>query len=707
MIAACFRAFALSVFLCITAGAYAVDTDGDGINDARDNCPLVANPDQGDCDFNGVGNACQVQLTSTTGNMGAIGYGVTTTGVLTGVVPSSWEVRITVTAVGDFGDTSQYATLRLGTTTVTSTLFQGGEFACPGVPTTAVYTMTGAQWNKIVSSLTDGTMPVHILGNIEVSATHCASPYSSVSVTFTPSPDCNDDGILDFCDIVEGLSQDCNSNGIPDSCDLSSGFAQDCNANATPDSCDIASGEALDCNGNGVPDACDVNSGEAPDCNGNTIPDSCDIASGVSPDCNGNGIPDPCDIASGEAHDCNGNDTPDSCEIANGTAQDCNSNAILDACDIDLGIDTDCNGNGNGTLDLCDISFSQAADVNLNCTPDSCEHALGDLALDGAVDGKDLAFVLSLWGSPEPLPDLSGDGVVAGEDLAILLANWGATPFAGRNCTAPGWATVLTYLPDPTVITDATLRSAIVESHLPWRVLDNATQIEMLLIPSGTFPMGCSQEPTPYECNGEEVPVHQVTLTNAYYIGRYEVTQAQWTATMGSNPSFFQGASYPRASDRPVEMVSWDMIQSYLAATGLRLPTEAEWENACRAGTLTPYHSMPGYPSGFTDDSLVPNIAWYEPNAGNQTHVVGGLAANGYGLYDMLGNALEAVSDWFGGYSSAAETDPTGATSGNDRVLRGSGIANPAQSIRTSLRSSAATDFVARANGFRVVRDPL
>ena len=103
MIAACFRAFALSVFLCITAGAYAVDTDGDGINDARDNCPLVANPDQGDCDFNGVGNACQVQLTSTTGNMGAIGYGVTTTGVLTGVVPSSWEVRITVTAVGDFG----------------------------------------------------------------------------------------------------------------------------------------------------------------------------------------------------------------------------------------------------------------------------------------------------------------------------------------------------------------------------------------------------------------------------------------------------------------------------------------------------------------------------------------------------------------------------------------------------------------------------
>ena len=117
--------------------------------------------------------------------------------------------------------------------------------------------------------------------------------------------------------------------------------------------------------------------------------------------------------------------------------------------------------------------------------------------------------------------DVNGDHVVDGVDLAILLGNWG-------NCPGPTWATVLEWAPDAAVVTDVTLRNAIISSGLPWRVSDNASNIEMLLVPAGTFTMGCSPS-TLYACNSEENPKHQVTLS-AFYMGRYEVTQAQWTA---------------------------------------------------------------------------------------------------------------------------------------------------------------------------------
>ncbi|MEI6878959.1 MAG: SUMF1/EgtB/PvdO family nonheme iron enzyme, partial [Planctomycetota bacterium] len=184
----------------------------------------------------------------------------------------------------------------------------------------------------------------------------------------------------------------------------------------------------------------------------------------------------------------------------------------------------------------------------------------------------------SVQGQGSCAGDVNGDHVVDGADLAILLGNWGQCP-----AVVPAWATLLEAAPDPAVVTDANLRAAIVASGFAWRIRDNSSNIEMLLVPGGTFMMGCS--PGDADCLADESPAHQVTLTNAFYLGKTEVTQAQWQVKMGSNPSYFSGFS--DSPSRPVEQVSWGTIQSFNSATGLRLPTEAEWEYACRAATTT------------------------------------------------------------------------------------------------------------------------
>jgi formylglycine-generating enzyme required for sulfatase activity len=738
----------LAPFACVLAGltsntALAQDADGDGVPDASDNCPLVANPTQSDCDSNGVGDACQSSQAISTGNMGAIGSGVTTSGTLAGVAPSFWPVTLTVRAVGDFNLATEYATLRLAGTTITTTLFQSGATDCPATPDTAVFVIQPKQWNALVAASAGGNMAVTILGNPLVSATQCANASSEVTATLTISPDCNANGTLDYCDIASGAAEDCNANGVPDSCDIAAGTSADidldgtpdlcepdCNANGTPDDYDIATGTSADCDGNAIPDSCDI-AGGAPDCNQNGVFDSCEIATGAALDCNANGKPDSCDIATGFAKDCNGNNIPDSCDIASGASNDidadgkpdscedcngnglpddyelaqgsvpdCNQNGVPDTCDIASGLDQDCDA--NGTLDRCDVFFAGAADDNANCTPDSCEYKLGDFGLEGSVGGDDLAFLLSLWGTTDAFADLSGNGTVGGDDLAILLSNWGNTPYAGGNCNAFPWATTLTYLPDPAVVTNASLRSAIIATGYPWRVRDNASGIEMLLVPPGSFDMGCIQGSNNYGCNSFEQPVHTVTLTNAFYIGRYEVTQAQWQAKMGNNPSNFQGNP-----QRPVERVSWNTIQGFLSATGLRLPTEAEWEYACRAGTTTPFHSGPGFPNGTTNDNLVAQIAWFSSNDGSNTKPVGGKAANALGLHDMLGNVWEWCGDWYGGYSSAPQTNPTGPGSGSYRVLRGGSWGNDSDYVRSSNRGDLTPDGTYYVIGFRVARAPL
>jgi formylglycine-generating enzyme required for sulfatase activity len=192
-----------------------------------------------------------------------------------------------------------------------------------------------------------------------------------------------------------------------------------------------------------------------------------------------------------------------------------------------------------------------------------------------------------------------------------------------------------------------------------------------------------------------------VTITNAFYMGRYEVTQAQWQARMGSNPSFNQGQ--PDSPSRPVELVSFFMVQEFLTATGFRLPTEGEWEYAYRAGTTLPFHSGPGFPNGSTNDDQARQIAWF---AALSTRAVGGLAANGFGLHDMGGNVWEWCSDFYAPYSPVPQTNPTGPASGSNRVWRGGGHTDSSQSVRASWRNSdpptSAYDFL----GFRVARNP-
>jgi formylglycine-generating enzyme required for sulfatase activity len=258
--------------------------------------------------------------------------------------------------------------------------------------------------------------------------------------------------------------------------------------------------------------------------------------------------------------------------------------------------------------------------------------------------------------------------------------------------------------PDPMVVTNVTLRAAISASGLAWRVRDTVTQTEMLLVPPGTFTMGCTGS-NQSGCNFGENPTHSVTLTQAFYMGRYEVTQSQWAAKMGSNPSQFQGASYPDAAIRPVENVSWNTIQGYLSATGMRLPSEAEWEYACRAGTTTAFNN------GSSDQNTVGTIAWYQSNSGSQTHAVGGKAANALGLHDMAGNVWEWVNDRYDEfyYSVSPSTNPLGPVSSptaTGRVIRGGSWFYSAGYLRSSYRTASTVGLGYFYIGFRVARNP-
>ena len=320
----------------------------------------------------------------------------------------------------------------------------------------------------------------------------------------------------------------------------------------------------------------------------------------------------------------------------------------------------------------------------------SCE---GDLNDDGVINGADLGQLLGAWGPcGSCAADFNSDGVVDGLDLGLQLASW------GECVTIPTWGTVLQAQPDPAVVTDPALRAAIAATGLAWRVRDTATQVEMLLVPPGTFQMGCIMGSDQYGCYVQELPMHQVTLTNAFYLGRYEVTQSQWVAKMGSNPSYFQGQ--PNSASRPVEQVSWNTIQGYLSATGFRLPTEAEWEYACRAGTQTPFYN------GSSNDSTVGTLAWYSSNTSGQTRPVGGKAANAFGFHDMLGNVWEWVNDWYGGYTAEAQTNPTGPVSALNRVQRGGSWWDSSLFVRSSTREAPAPWSRSWSLGFRVARNP-
>ena len=217
--------------------------------------------------------------------------------------------------------------------------------------------------------------------------------------------------------------------------------------------------------------------------------------------------------------------------------------------------------------------------------------------------------------------------------------------------------------------------------------------IEMVKVEGGTFMMGATSEMK--NPNSNEKPVHQVTLTNDYYMGKYEVTQALWQAVMGSNPSEYKGENLP------VETVSWNDCQKFISKlnslTGrmFRLPTEAEWEYAARGGK-----ESRGYQ--YSGSSNISDVAWYDENSGSKTHPVGTKQANELGIYDMTGNVWEWCSDWYSSYSSSSQTNPTGSDSGSARVSRGGGWFNDASYCRLSVRFYYTPDFRLDILGLRL-----
>ena len=189
----------------------------------------------------------------------------------------------------------------------------------------------------------------------------------------------------------------------------------------------------------------------------------------------------------------------------------------------------------------------------------------------------------------------------------------------------------------------------------------NGIKYNMVWVEGGTFRMGATSEQGG-DAESDEKPVHSVTLSG-YYIGKTEVTQALWKAVMGNNPSRFKG------DNLPVEWISWNDCQEFIrklnALTGqhFRLPTEAEWEFACRGG-----NNSRGYK--YSGSNYIGNVAWYG-NSGDKTHPVGTKAPNELGIYDMSGNVWEWCADWYGDYSSGAQTNPKGPYGGSYRVYRG------------------------------------
>lgn len=221
-----------------------------------------------------------------------------------------------------------------------------------------------------------------------------------------------------------------------------------------------------------------------------------------------------------------------------------------------------------------------------------------------------------------------------------------------------------------------------------------APKIKMVNVKGGCFQMGDTFD----DGSDKEKPVHEVCVGD-FYIGKYEVTQAQWMAVMGKNPSKFHG------DKRSVENVSWYNVQKFIgklkSITGkqYRLPTEAEWEYAAKSGGKEEKWS------GTSDPSKLYEYAWYEDNSSKKTHVVGTKKPNNLGIYDMSGNVFEWCQDIFRGdwYEESDKDNPLGPPKGPERVIRGGGWFNSAGYIRTAYRFGKSPDYRDENVGFRLV----
>jgi formylglycine-generating enzyme required for sulfatase activity len=234
--------------------------------------------------------------------------------------------------------------------------------------------------------------------------------------------------------------------------------------------------------------------------------------------------------------------------------------------------------------------------------------------------------------------------------------------------------------------------------------IGGGVKLEMIAIPAGEFQMGSPDSDK--DASGDEKPQRRIRITKPFYLGKYLVTQEQWKAVMGDNPSNFQ---YP-GPKAPVERVSWDRCQEFLAKlnakTGVQggkyaLPTEAQWEYACRAGSGSRFY--------FGDDEgPLGDYAWYGKNSSRETHPVGQKKPNAWGLYDMYGNVWEWCQDWYDEryYVVAPADDPAGPSSGSERVHRGGSWAYPAKGCRSASRGNFAPYASREYIGLRLARIP-
>lgn len=256
-----------------------------------------------------------------------------------------------------------------------------------------------------------------------------------------------------------------------------------------------------------------------------------------------------------------------------------------------------------------------------------------------------------------------------------------------------------------------------VSSAQPPEEITNSIGMKLKLIPKGTFSMG---SPPSEQGSHDDESLHQVTITQDYYLSVYEVTQAQYKTITGKNPSYFQGKVIERhpqtgrvekeisidSANYPVEQVTWDdavdfckrlsdLPQEKQAGRVYKLPTEAQWEYACRAGSQTAFDFGP-------EANSLGNHAWFVMNSNGRTHAVGEKQPNAWGLYDMHGNVWEWCSDWFGDYPKASVSDPAGVKDGTYRILRGGSWDYAAAYCRSANRNGLGPSSRYNDFGFRV-----
>jgi formylglycine-generating enzyme required for sulfatase activity len=228
--------------------------------------------------------------------------------------------------------------------------------------------------------------------------------------------------------------------------------------------------------------------------------------------------------------------------------------------------------------------------------------------------------------------------------------------------------------------------------------LPNGVTMEFVRVPPGDFMMGCA--PNDNQCFDNEKPAHRVRITRGFEIGKYEVTEAQWQAIMVTSP-----VVPVKGENNAVGFIGWAEAAEFISRLNARndgyryrLPTEAEWEYAARAGTTAPY-------AGTSLDA----IAWYGQNATGKPYVVGQKQPNAWGLYDMHGNVWEWVQDWYdaGYYAGAPAVDPKGPPAGTYRVLRGGSSFSTTRFTRNSVRYFVGPTFSTDFYGFRTVREAI